>query len=66
MNYAGEMVSVEDRGKIVLDPRLSVWMEHGFAVPEDLINFREQEIGHGRDRQIAMVIVWKPAAKEKP
>lgn len=60
-NFAGEIVSIPERGKITNDPALSVWKREGLSLPKDIISFREQIVGD----HVAMVVLWVPEVKPK-
>lgn len=60
-NFAGEIVSIPERGKITNDPALSVWKREGLELPKEIISFREQIVAD----HVAMVILWRPEPKPK-
>jgi len=61
MNFAGETVSIPERGSITNEPSLSLWIKEGLPLPKNIISFREQVVGD----HVAMVILWKPGPNPK-
>jgi hypothetical protein len=64
MNYAGEMVNVEERGTITNNPELSIWKAAGFTLPKTILGFREQLIGGPGNERIQMILIWEPEQKQ--